>query len=143
MDWELPDHDVSIYAYSFNSVLTWIRMYDKQEEAIHYSRTRWVSRGPFHGLWVKHGVLNGGKANGVLTQYCELLLDTDMIICPGNKGVITRINNQMEYNHYYTSNILDLNWDAIKKYANIFTVFTNHMTLMHVKGHQDDNINYD
>eukprot|EP00957_Ditylum_brightwellii_P026373 1994719-Ditylum_brightwellii.AAC.1 len=58
-----------------------------------------------------------------------------------NKDVITRITNQKDYDYDFTQN-LKSDWHIMKHCATMLITLSNTMTLTHMKGHQDGNIQY-
>eukprot|EP00957_Ditylum_brightwellii_P182521 13903156-Ditylum_brightwellii.AAC.1 len=60
-----------------------------------------------------------------------------------NKGVITRVNNQLGYTFNYPYNILELNWDAIAQSAKYLQRLGLKLIIEHIKSHQDNKCNFE
>ena len=65
------------------------------------------------------------------TQYCD------------NEGVVKSIQSALKYDNYYPNTTMAADWDVIHEIVVSIKDLPTPLTVLHIKGHQDDQIPYD
>eukprot|EP00957_Ditylum_brightwellii_P138643 10567318-Ditylum_brightwellii.AAC.1 len=76
-------------------------------------------------------------------RYTQLTLACNVSIYIDNKGIVTWVTDQIEYEYDYPYNTLEPDWDVFAQLAQYLRTLGPKLKVAHAKSHQNENYDFD